>query len=65
MTTVEIPNGELVSMKKLGEEYLFQTGVRFIRLVLKRKTYDVGSVELKFYVIAKNLAELFYNTNKR
>jgi hypothetical protein len=33
--------------------------------VLKRKTYDVGSVELKFYVIAKNVAALFYAGTKR
>jgi len=33
---------------------------------LKRKTYDVGSVELKFYVLAKNVAAAFYAaTNKK
>ena len=60
-----MPNGEVFSMKQLGEEFLFFTGMKFIRFVLKRKTYDVGSVELKFYVIAKNVAALFYCTQKK
>lgn len=52
-------------MSKLNEEYLFVYGLDFIRNTLKRKTYDVGSVELKFYVIVKNCAQLFYSTNDK
>ena len=32
---------------------------------MKRKTYDVGSVELKFYVLAANVANLFYVAEER
>lgn len=59
-TKLEMPNGEIMQMEQLGEDYIFNTGLKFIRQTLKRKTYDVGSVELKFYVIAKNVAQLFY-----
>jgi hypothetical protein len=52
-------------MKALNERYIFDTGLDFIRATLKRKTYDVGSVELKFYVLAKNVAALFYHTEDR
>ena len=38
-------------------------GLDFIKATLKRKTYDVGSVELKFYVLVKNCAALFYHTS--
>jgi len=55
-TRLEMPDGQVVYMEEMGEEYIFNTGLRFIKQVLKRKTYDVGSVELKFYVIAKNVA---------
>lgn len=54
-----MPDGKLVEMYSLAEEYVYTTGLDFIRQVLKRKTYDVGSVELKFYQIAKNVARLF------
>ena len=52
-------------MLDVAEDYIYRTGLSFIKLVLKRKTYDVGSVELKFYVIAKNVAALFYHTPKK
>ena len=52
-------------MDELGEDYIFNTGLTFIHSTLKRKTYDVGSVELKFYVIAKNVAQLFYVATMR
>lgn len=54
-----MPNGDHKEMYDLAEEYIYITGLDFIRQVLKRKTYDVGSVELKFYQIAKNVARLF------
>jgi len=56
VTKLEMPDGQVVFMDELGEGYIFNTGLSFIRQVLRRKTYDVGSVELKFYVIAKNVA---------
>lgn len=53
-----------ISMKALNEKYIFGTGLQFIKAVLKRKTYDVGSVELKFYVLAKNVAACFYHATQ-
>lgn len=52
-------------MEKLNEEYLYIYGLDFIKATLKKKTYDVGSVELKFYVLVKNCAALFYHTNDK
>ena len=60
-----MPNGKKIKMTKLNEDYLFIYGLNFIYHTLKRKTYDVGSVELKFYVIAKNIASLFYHTTDK
>jgi hypothetical protein len=60
-----MPNGEIQPMLDLAEDYIYNTGLAFIKSVLKRKTYDVGSVELKFYVIASNVAALFYAGTKR
>lgn len=55
-SNLEMPNGEILQMTDICEQYLFETATKFIRSTLKRKTYDVGSVELKFYVTAKNVA---------
>ena len=60
-----MPNGKKIAMKLLNEKYLFGSGLNFIKATLKRKTYDVGSVELKFYVLAKNVANCFYHANDR
>jgi hypothetical protein len=55
-----MPNGKKIPMSQLHEQYIFGTGLNFIKATLKRKTYDVGSVELKFYVLVKNVAAAFY-----
>ena len=60
-----MPNNKKIPMKTLNEKYIFDTGLDFIRATLKRKTYDVGSVELKFYVLAKNVAACFYHATDR
>jgi hypothetical protein len=57
-----MPNSVKIPMRSLNEEYIYTTGIAFIKATLKRKTYDVGSVELKFYVLAKNVAATFYVT---
>ena len=57
-----MPNSVKIPMRSLNEEYIYKTGIAFIKATLKRKTYDVGSVELKFYVLAKNVAATFYVT---
>ena len=64
-TMLEMPNGKKVQMNKLCEDYIFYTGFNFIKAVLKRKKYDVGSLELKFYVLAKKVAETFYYTKDK
>jgi hypothetical protein len=64
-TKLQMPNGKSISMKTLNETYIFGCGFDFIKATLKRKTYDVGSVELKFYVLAKHVAATFYHTTER
>jgi len=59
------PNRKTGSMFELAEDYIFKFGLPFLRSTLKRKQYDIGSTELRFYVIAKNIAELFYKTDKK
>lgn len=46
-------------MEALNAEYIFGSALEFIKSTLKRKTYDVGSVELKFYVLVKGVAMSF------
>jgi hypothetical protein len=60
-----MPNGKKIPMKQLQEKYIYGTGLDFIRATLKRKTYSVGSVELKFFVLAKHIADCFYAANER
>lgn len=64
-TNIQMPNGKKIPMKTLNEKYIFETGLNFIWATLKRKTYDVGSVELKFYVLAANVSACFYHTTDR
>lgn len=64
-TKLQYCNGRRVQMAKLNEEYLYIHGLDFIKATLKRKTYDVGSVELKFYVLVKNCAALFYHAEDK
>jgi hypothetical protein len=64
-TKLQYPNSKKFPMKTLNEKYIFESTLDFIKATLKRKTYDVGSVELKFYVLAKNVAALFYHTQDK
>ena len=54
-----MPNGRKIPYKVLNEKFIYETGLDFIKATLKRKTYDVGSVELKFYVLANRANQLF------
>lgn len=60
-----MPNGKKIPMQQLNKQYIFGTGLNFIKATLKRKTYDVGHVELKFYVLAKNVAAAFYAATEK
>ena len=48
-------------MLDVAEEYIFNSCVRFIRLALKRKNFDVGAFDMKFFNVAENLASLYYH----
>lgn len=59
-TKLKYPNGNKIEMTELNERYIFGAALDFIRATLQRKTYAVGSVELKFYVLGAKVAALFY-----
>jgi len=59
-----MPNGKKISMIELNAQYIFQTCLDFIRATLKKKNYDAGSVELKFFVLGARVAALFYHTTE-
>jgi hypothetical protein len=61
---VILPTGKHLSMMEEIENYIFFTGMSFMKLALKRKTYDVGAHDMKFFTIADNIAKLFYSANK-
>lgn len=60
-TKIKMPNTQMISMKELNEQYIFGSALEFIKATLVRKKYDVGSVELKFYVLVKVVATSFYH----
>jgi hypothetical protein len=48
-------------MHDVAEEYIFLSCTKFIRLALKRKNFDVGAFDMKFFNVAENLASLYYH----
>ena len=63
-TKIKMPNGKKISMIELNAQYIFKTCLDFIRATLKKKNYDAGSVELKFFVLGARVAALFYHTTE-
>jgi len=59
--TYATPNSKSEKMHNVAEEYIFISCVRFIRLALKRKNFDVGAFDMKFFNVAENLASLYYH----
>ena len=58
---ISTPTGRIISNFAQAEEYIFITCVSFIRLALKRKNFDVGAFDMKFFNVAENLAALYYH----
>ena len=56
-----MPTGHSSSNYALAEQYIFVTCVRFIRLALKRKNFDVGAFDMNFFNVAENIAALYYH----
>ena len=57
---VRLPTGKSHQMRDIAEKYIFCTGQMFMKMALKRKTYDVGAFDMKFFTIVKNIAQLYY-----
>lgn len=64
-TKLRYPNGNKIPMTELNERYIFGAALDFIRATLQKKTYAVGSVELKFYVLGAKVAALFYAAKEK
>ena len=60
---VFLPTGKTAQMKDLAEQYIFVTGVLFMKLAFKRKKYDVGASDMLFFTITSNLAALYYKVS--
>lgn len=55
------PSSRSQYMHDVAEEYIFISCTKFIRLALKRKNFDVGAFDMKFFNVAENLAALYYH----
>ena len=62
---LHLPTGKVLSMFSLAMEYIFDAGIKFMRVTMRKKPSDVGSFDMKFFDIGKNLASLYYKTNNR
>ena len=52
-------------MYDIALEYIFDIGIRFMIKTMQKKPSDIGSFDMKFFDIGKNLAALYYKTNKK
>ena len=57
---VILPTGKKQMMYDLAEEYIFSKGLPFMKWTIIKKPSDIGSFDMKFFDIGKNLASLFY-----
>lgn len=63
-----LPTGKKQMMYDLAEEYIFDKGLPFMKWTIIKKPSDIGSFDMKFFDIGKNLASLFYkvqNTKRK
>ena len=51
-------------MLHLAQEYIFDIGIQFMQKTMQRKPTDIGSFDMKFFDIGKNLASLYYKSNR-
>ena len=63
--TIEMPTGKTKSSLAIAEEYIFDIGINFMHRTMMRKPSDIGSFDMKFFDIGKNLASLYYKSNNR
>ena len=52
-------------MRMIAEEYIFFTGITFMTGTIRSKPVDIGSFDMKFFDIGKNLAGLYYHTQDK
>ena len=59
-----MPTGKKMSMFEIAEEYIMTTCIDFMLKTMQRKPTDIGSFDMKFFDIGKNLANLYYKARK-
>lgn len=62
---MQFPTGKTSSSIKIAEEYIFDVGMDFMMMTMQKKPSDIGSFDMKFFDIGKNLASLYYKAPKR
>ena len=51
-------------MLEIAEEYIFDVSMDFMLMTMKNKPTNIGSFDMKFFDIGKNLASLYYKATK-
>ena len=59
-----MPTGKRMSMFEMAEEYIMGIAIDFMEKTMIRKPADIGSFDMKFFDIGKNLASLYYKATK-
>ena len=52
-------------MSSIVEEYILDAAIEFMQLTMQRKPTDIGSFDMKFFDIGKNIASLYYKATRR
>lgn len=60
-----MPTGKTKSMLTECREYIFNVGMSFMQRTMQKKPSDIGSFDMKFFDIGKNLASLYYKATNR
>ena len=59
-----LPTGKTQSMSGMAEEYIMGIAIEFMHKTMIRKPQDIGSFDMKFFDIGKNLSSLYYKATK-
>ena len=62
--TLHLPTGKTRSMLEVAEEYIFDVAIDFMLRTMQRKPTDIGSFDMKFFDIGKNIASLYYKASR-
>ena len=62
--TLHLPTGKTIQMMEIVEEYIFEVAMLFMEITMQKKPTDIGSFDMKFFDIGKNLASLYYKATK-